>query len=185
MGTERRSILWRWIGRAGHESARVRDGGGVWELDGSAVFIEDDRPVRLVYQVICDAAWNTRSAAVTGWVGAADIDVRIARDGDGRWTLNGAPQPHIAGCIDVDLNFSPSTNLLPIRRLNLAVGEEALVRAAWLRFPTFVMEVLEQRYRRTAGDTYRYESRGGAFSADIRVDDFGLPLEYEGAWEAV
>jgi hypothetical protein len=38
------------------------------------------------------------------------------------------------GCLDIDLGFSPSTNLLPIRRLTLAVGEAATVRAAWLPF---------------------------------------------------
>lgn len=31
---------------------------------------------------------------------------------------------------DLDLNFSPSTNLIPLRRLGLAVGAEAPVRAA-------------------------------------------------------
>jgi hypothetical protein len=41
----------------------------------------------------------------------------------------------MAGCVNIDLNFSPSTNLLPIRRLDLSVGASAIVRAAWLRFP--------------------------------------------------
>ena len=30
--------------------------------------------------------------------------------------------PIVAGSTDIDLNFSPSTNLLPIRRLGLAIG---------------------------------------------------------------
>jgi hypothetical protein len=38
--------------------------------------------------------------------------------------------------------FSPSTNLLPIRRLNLGVGQAAKVQAAWLRFLGFTLESL-------------------------------------------
>ena len=54
---------------------------------------------------------------------------------DARWLLNNEPVPSARGCLDIDLNFSPSTNLLPVRRLNLTVGHEATVRAAWLRRP--------------------------------------------------
>ena len=57
----------------------------------------------------------------------------------GHWWQNEVEQPQVAGCIDIDLNFSPSTNLLPIRRCNLAVGEAVAVNAAWLRFPGFLM----------------------------------------------
>jgi hypothetical protein len=86
--------------------------------------------------------------------------------------------------VDLDLNFSPSTNLLPIRRLRLDVGQEAAVRAAWLRFPGFTLEPLEQRYRRTADDAYRYESAGGAFVRDLTVNDEGFVVRYPGLWEA-
>ena len=88
------------------------------------------------------------------------------------------------GCIDVDLNFSPSTNLLPIRRLGLAVGEEAEVRAAWLRFPSFTLEPLPQLYRRLSDDTWRYESAGGAFVRDLTVNGDGFVDRYPGFFEA-
>jgi hypothetical protein len=103
-------------------------------------------------------------------------------DTDGRWWLNDRACPAVSGCIDVDLNFSPSTNLLPIRRLNLAIGEEATVRAAWLRFPSFTLEPLEQTYRRLGERTYRYSSAGGRFVAELEVDDRGLPLRYGDIW---
>lgn len=88
----------------------------------------------------------------------------------------------MAGCIDLDLNFSPSTNLLPIRRLGLAVGQEAAARAAWLRFPSFTLEPLDQRYRRIDAATYRYESAGG-FAADLAVDAAGVVTRYPGFCE--
>jgi hypothetical protein len=171
-------ILWRRLDAPGHEASRLaaRDGG--WELAGCAVFSHEARPCRLDYRIACDAAWRTRTARVTGWVGSTEIRVEIEADEHGRWTLNGAPVPAVQGCTDVDLNFSPSTNLLPIRRLALAVGREAEVNAAWLRFPSFALERLPQRYRRNAARTYRYESGGGAFATELDVDDAGLVTHY-------
>ena len=89
----------------------------------------------------------------------------------------------MAGCIDLDLNFSPSTNLLPIRRLDLPVGQGAGVRAAWLRFPSFTLEPLEQIYRRTDVATYRYESAGGRFAVELQVNAAGLVTRYENFWQ--
>jgi hypothetical protein len=85
--------------------------------------------------------------------------------------------------IDLDLNFSPSTNLLPIRRLNLAVGQKALVTAAWLKFPGFELEPLSQAYSRIDESTYRYESGGGHFMADLKVDRLGFITKYPGIWQ--
>lgn len=90
----------------------------------------------------------------------------------------------MAGCIDLDLNFSPSTNLLPIRRLGLAIGEEAKVNAAWLRFPGFTLEPLEQLYRRIDRTTYRYESAGGKFVAELRVNTAGFVTHYPNFWQS-
>lgn len=76
--------------------------------------------------------------------------------------------------------FSPATNLLPIRRLALPVGGQARVRAAWLRFPGFELGPLDLVYRRTGELTYRYESGGGSFRADLAVDGRGLVVHYPG-----
>jgi hypothetical protein len=72
--------------------------------------------------------------------------------------------------------------LLPIRRLNLAIGEQARVRAAWLRFPGFALEPLEQIYRRTGVTTYQYESGGGRFTTELRVNEAGFVTDYPNLW---
>jgi hypothetical protein len=136
----------------------------------------------LDYLVVCGPDWRTLSGQVTGWLGASSVDVEVASDA-GQWLLNGLECPAVAGCTDLDLNFSPSTNLLPIRRLRLAIGGEAPVRAAWLRFPSVALEPLEQLYRRTGNASYRYESAGGAFVADLRVNAAGFVTEYPGFWQ--
>ena len=42
--------------------------------------------------------------------------------------------PAVSGCVDLDLGFTPATNLIAIRRLALSVGASAEVTAAWLDF---------------------------------------------------
>lgn len=177
------SILWRRLDLPGHEACRVEERKGAWNVSGGAVFGGVGGPCRLDYSILTDAAWRTVSARVEGWVGERSIAVEIAANASGRWSLNGVAQPSVEGCIDLDLNFSPSTNLLPIRRLALLVGQEASVRAAWLRFPTFTLEPLEQTYRRVAERAYRYESAGGRFVADLEVDGQGLVTRYPGLFE--
>jgi uncharacterized glyoxalase superfamily protein PhnB len=95
----------------------------------------------------------------------------LARSSDNAWTVNDTPRLALDGCIDVDLGFSPSTNLLPIRRLRLAVGQRAAVRAAWVRFPELTLEVLEQTYTRLSESTYLYESAGVLGFSVARISD--------------
>jgi hypothetical protein len=177
------SILWRRLDRPGHEFVRLLSLDPDWHLSGTALFAHEGQPCRLDYLVVCDSAWQTRSGWVTGWVGTRRIATEVAVDSARRWRLNGTACPEVEGCIDLDLNFSPCTNLLPIRRLGLAVGQEATVRAAWLRFPSFALEPLEQRYRCLGPATYRYESAGGRFVAELQVNAAGLVTLYPGGWQ--
>jgi hypothetical protein len=176
------SVLWRRIDEPGHEGCRLVPRNGGWQILGSAVFSHLGEACRLAYTIHCNSGWRTLSAAVSGWVGERDIHVEVACEETGIWRLNGAEVPAVAGCLDVDLSFSPSTNSLPIRRLDLAIGESAQVRAAWLRFPDFTLEPLEQSYTRLAADRYRYESAGGWFVAEVTVDGLGLVLDYGEIW---
>lgn len=177
-------ILWRHLNRPGHEYARLTHDGTQWRLVGVAVFQHEQLPCRLDYTVVCDGRWLTKAGRVTGWVGDHPVDVEVSVDASGVWHLNGTACPQVRGSTDLDLNFSPSTNLLPIRRLNLPIGGEAQVKAAWLRFPSFTLEPLEQTYRRLDDALYRYESAGGKFVAELRVNASGLVTLYPRGWAA-
>lgn len=93
--------------------------------------------------------------------------------------------PAVAGCLDVDLAFTPATNLLPLRRLGLAVGESREMTAAWVCFPDLSVEPLAQRYTRLDEHRVRYESLGGTFTAELEVDELGLVVSYPPLWERV
>jgi len=175
--------LWQWIDRPGHEASRLTRQGGGWLLAGTAAFAHEAKPCALTYAIECDAEWRTKRARVDGWVGERDIAIEIhVNDG---WWMNGSEVAAVRDCIDVDLNFSPSTNLLPIRRLNLRVGEEASVRAAWLRFPSFALEPLAQRYTRIDETHVRYQSIASGFEALLTVDSDGMVNDYPGVWRLV
>jgi uncharacterized protein len=152
-----------------------------------AVFQDEAGPSALHYRVRCDPGWHTIDAIVDGWCGARAVELRIERSGAGSWTLNGVHCPAVKGCIDLDLSFSPATNLLPLRRLDLAVNQAAQVRSAWLEWPAAVLTPLVQRYARRSIDEYHYEADlpGAAqFVAVLRVGPGGWVVEYDGLWQA-
>lgn len=178
------SILWRGLVFPGYESCSLFSQGGEWHVQGTAVFSHEHRPCRLDYHILCDAAWRTLSATVEGWLNNRSVELQIKSDLSGHWWLNDVEQPQVEGSTDIDLNFSPSTNLLPIRRLGLEAGETAEVKAAWLRFPSFQLESLLQQYRRLDENTYRYESAGGQFVAELKVNSSGFVIDYPSLWQA-
>jgi hypothetical protein len=177
-------ILWRRLDLPGHEAACLELHDREWHLSGTVVVAAADRICRLEYVVVCDSAWRTLWTRVNGWVGPDPVSIRITARPGGRWWVNGAACTALDGCVDVDLGFSPSTNLLPIRRLGLDIGGSASVRAAWLRFPEFILGPLEQSYHRVSEREYRYESDGGRFSAMLEVNDLGMVVRYGKYWTA-
>ena len=182
--TDRDTILWQRLDVPGHETAVLCPDPDGWQLSGVAVFAATQHPCRLEYEIACDARWFTRRCSVNGYIGATPVNLDVVRSRSGEWTVGGTPSSTLHACDDVDLEFSPATNLLPIRRLGLAVGASATVRAAWIRFPNLTIEVLEQVYTRLSTERYLYESAGGAFRRELMVDTMGFVSEYPGLWRA-
>jgi hypothetical protein len=177
-----KTILWRRLDIPGHEIATIRDQSDGWLVLGVALFVETGSPCRMVYEIRCDAQWTTRECRLRGAIGARSVHLDIERDVGGAWSVDGADVAEIRGCADIDLGFSPVTNLLPIRRLALPIGARAGVSAAWVRFPELTLELLEQTYTHAASDRYTYESAGGQFRRELTVDAFGCVVDYPGIW---
>lgn len=177
-------ILWRRLDLPGHEIATIHRWLDEWRVSGVAVFVESGSPCRIEYEIRCDARWTTRGCALQGAIGAQAVHVNIEREVGGTWSVNGDEVAELHGCADIDLGFSPVTNLLPIRRLALPIGGRASVGAAWVRFPELSVEVLEQTYTRAASDRYEYESAGGNFRRVLTVNAFGCVIDYPGLWLA-
>ena len=180
---EGRSVLWRLLDGHGMDWCSLHRNGDGWGMFGRAVLTFDGVPGSVQYGVLCDAAWRTHTVTVNCTDGLRDRHLSLRR-GENGWRVMNQPRADLDGCVDVDLGVTPATNTLPIRRLNLAVGESREVVAAWVRFPALEMRPLAQRYTRLDEHTYRYESDTG-FSADLTVDDLGLVISYPQGWERV
>lgn len=178
------TILWRRLDVPGHEIATIRRQDDGWSLSGVAVFAHAEIPCRVEYEIQCDERWTTGACVLRGSLGARHVHLDIERNAAGEWAIDGVTVAGLRGCDDIDLGFSPVTNLLPIRRLALPIEARAVVRAAWVRFPELTVEVLEQMYTRVDSARYQYESAGGRFRRELTVDAFGCVVEYPGIWRA-
>jgi len=180
-----RTGLWRWLQGPGLERFQLLRATDQSILRGTVLTFSDGHPAEARYEIICDNSWRTLSADLAVHDKNGERALRI-RSENGRWYENDQRNEILNGCIDIDLGWSPSTNTLPIRRLQLAVSESSgPVTAAWVRFPQLKLEPLPQEYLRLSAREYRYSSRGGAFTAQISVDDEGLVITYEGFWQRV
>lgn len=177
-------MLWKRLDTPGHDACRLDGNGAGWTLDGTAVFRHDGAPARLTYRVVCDPAWRTLRGRVAGWIGVQPVAFRIARTDSGVWTLNGLMVSGLDDCVDLDLGFTPATNLLPLRRLDLADGHSAEAPAAWLHLSAGMLAVLPQRYERRSRTTYWYEAPSVHYAALLEVASTGFVLRYPGLWEA-
>lgn len=100
------------------------------------------------------------------------------------WTLNGAIVFNLENCIDLDLGFTPATNLVPLRRLALRDGQAADVPAAWLDVSAGTLEVPPQHYERRVETKYWYEAQSLEYVAMLEVNQIGFIRRCPGLWEA-
>lgn len=176
------AILWRRLDQPGHDSARLTEAATGPIIEGTALFNHSGQPCRLEYRVVCDTEWRTMAARVAGWLGPRAVQTDVAVTASREWTLNGRHCADVRGCDDIDLSFSPATNLLPIRRLRPAIGAPVEVRAAWLAFPELELQPLDQIYERLGESKYRYTSHGGDFTAILEANAAGFVAYYPGLW---
>ena len=177
------TILWRRIDAVGHDACRLVQRDGAWRLEGAAVFRHEKVPAYLAYEVSSDGEWRTRGGVVHGWVGARPVDFRITRTPDGGWSLNGQIMPHLNGCVDLDLGFTPATNLFQLRRVALQVGQAADVPVAWLDVIAGTLVTLHQRYERRTREVYWYEAPRFDYRALLHVNAVGFVEKYPNLWE--
>ncbi|MGH2626289.1 MAG: putative glycolipid-binding domain-containing protein [Anaerolineales bacterium] len=166
----------------GHDSCSLSSGPAGWRLDGNLWLERGQGVLRLAYRVLCDSRWTTRAVHLDlEWAGARRA-LQLTADNLGHWWVAGEVRSELSGCHDVDLNLSPATNTLPIRRLNLAAGDSQDIHVVWLRLPDLTMTRSAQSYRRVADDAYLFRNLDNGFEALLKVDGDGLVTDYPGGW---
>jgi uncharacterized protein len=176
------SILWCRIDTPGHDACWLTQHSSGCELSGTAVFKHDERVASLHYRLLCDHDWQTIEAHITGSFGDETIDRSIRRSGS-KWEMNGELISGLDECIDLDLGFTPATNLVQLRRLNLQMGESATYTVAWLDDVSFEIRPLVQHYERRSETSYWYESPSTGYQALLEVSRDGFITSYPELWQ--
>jgi hypothetical protein len=176
-------VHWRRLDLPGRDQAELTSTAHGHHLAGAAHFQDADELVAITYLVTLTPDWRTQAVALRIMTRAGRRRARITSAGTSKWAVQGRPMPAVSGCIDVDLAFTPATNLISIRRLALDVGARAEVTAAWFDFRTNTLAPLRQIYHRISRDQYAYSCPDIAFEATLRVDENGFVREYPPLWE--
>ncbi len=192
-----RDLYWKPWDAPGCEHVRVslRPGRGKQTVvaDGLVLLYRDGLALRCHYRLTADGAWRARSLDLVVQIGGhqpRETTLNLSGDGKGRWRVDGAHEPGLDGCLDVDIQVTPFTNTLPIRRLELAAGEIADIRAVYVPLPDLVPVPAEQSYAclrplGLSGGLYRYESQSSGFSADLAVDSGGFVVDYPDSFRRI
>jgi hypothetical protein len=167
---------WRGIEYDGLERLRLEVGGMV-----RAASVIDSARGRYSYELTAERDWTFRRLQLEALAGERTLTIDF--DGRGAWQVDGVERLDLSDAIDIDLAITPFTNTLPIRRLDLAIDDEADVTVAYVSFPDLEVTVEEQRYTRLDDDRYLFESLDGDFSAEIEVDLDGVVVDYPGLFE--
>lgn len=141
-----------------------------WENEGWTATGEVGREA-VTYVVRLSATWQVRQFLLFRDLDQPDL--WLGTDGGGRWgEVNGAHRPDLDGCTDIDLACTPFTRTLPIRRLQLDVGDAAEVRTARVDVDTLGVMPVTQRFRRVQQRRFEFTEHDVEYSFDI--DEFGL-----------
>ncbi|MGY1795984.1 putative glycolipid-binding domain-containing protein [Geodermatophilus sp. SYSU D00525] len=176
-----RVVAWRRTDEdTGHSLARVERRDGGWRFAGTEVLAGPETLLACSFRVDVDDAWATRAVEASAVSAEGERHLVLTADGDRRWSRDGAREPGLDGCVDVDVAATPLSNTLPIRRLaDLAVGEEVTTPVAWVDVPALGVTRVDQTYRRLGARRWRYsDDAHGAF--ELTVDDDGLVVDYTG-----
>ena len=178
------TMLWRRLDLPGHDACRLERGRDGWRIAGCAAFDHAEGPAALDYAVECDRAWNTIAGRIRGSVGDRTVDATIRREASG-WIMNGRPMAGLERLTDLDLSFTPSTNLLQIKKFPASGGDPIPFPVAWFDLDAGTLSELPQIYQRRAEREFWYQAPSVGYEALLRLGPSGFVSQYPGLWEAV
>jgi uncharacterized protein len=176
-------IVWSGTRTPSLDYCCVRRENGGWRFSGMIAARLQANRFGAHYEILVDKMFKTKRLTVekidAGKATTLEIELQ-----DGVWIVDGKKRTDLGECTDVDIEASPVTNTIPIRRTSLKVGDRVDLTAAWVRFPSLVVEPLEQSYERLGARKYLYRSASG-FTAELNTNDFGLVTRYDDIWREI
>ena len=162
---------WQTWDEDGTETVTLR-----WENEGWTAIGEVGREA-VSYVIRLSALWQVRQFLL--FRDADEPDLWLGTDAAGRWgEVNGAHRDDLDGCSDIALDCTPFTATVPIRRLQLDVGDGAELTAAQIDVETLGIVPVRQRYEHLAPGRWRYTHLDSDFTTEFSVDQYGLVNDY-------
>ena len=177
------SMLWRRLDVPGHDACRLEPADDGWRLEGAAVFRGKEGPTALDYSVQCDAQWRTVSGHVRGFIGERAVEAVIVRQSLA-WTLDGVLVPGLDHLLDLDLSFTPATNLLQLRRVPIAPNESVRLPVVWFDASAGTLTELPQVYERRAPNAFWYRAPSVGYEGLLETAPSGFIRDYPSLWIA-
>ena len=189
-----RLVLWRGAEEWLAEAARVElteDGIGATGTQLGAEPI----PYRLDYDLEAAGGFVTRSLRARASGDKWERQIELRHDGEGNWQCDahadgepslgepGGDMDALHGALDCDLEFSPLTNLMPVRRHSIdRLQIEMDFLMAWVSVPGLALHASRQRYEHVrhheGGSVVRFVSLDSDFRSELELDSDGLVVHY-------
>jgi len=177
------SMLWRRLDTPGHDACSLELNDVGWRLQGAAVFHYESGPASITYSVQCDLEWLTLSGQVGGILGDHHVDHIIARQGKS-WTLNGTVITGLEHLLDLDLSFTPATNMQQLRRISIGHNESVRLPVAWFNLDAGTLTELPQIYERRSEMAFWYTAPSVSYEGLLELGSNGFIQRYPNLWEA-
>ena len=134
---------------------------------------------KVSYVVRLSPTWQVRQFLL--FRDASDPDLWLGTDGGGRWgEMNGAHRPDLDGCQDIHLSCTPFTDTIPIRRLQLDVGDSTELATAHIDVTTLGVVPERRRFEHIAGRHWRITQVESGVAVEVDVDQYGLVHDHPG-----
>lgn len=161
------TVRWQRWDEDGDETLSLRWENEAWTATGEVGH------ERVSYVVRLSPTWQVRQFLL--FRDLDEPDLWLGTDGCGRWgEVNGAHRTELDGCTEIDLACTPFTHTVPIRRLQLDIGDAVDLTVATIDVETLGVVPSKRRYRHTAPRRFEHTDLGSGSTTTFEVDEFGL-----------
>ena len=176
-----------WAGREYHslENCLVNCTDSENQISSTIVGYYNKKIYGIKYRIDANSNWETILVEIRSRHNHQEQIIRLESNGRGKWFRDGKHCPQYEGCMDIDIPLTPFTNSLPINRLKLTKGSEQDIKVVYIDLLANDIMTVLQKYKRLSDTEYHYENVPNDFEADIKVDEFGLVVDYPLLFERI
>lgn len=180
-------VAWAGVDCLRVEAVRVLLGERGLRATGSLVSCRQDsiEAYSASYTLTTDEAGVVQRLTVRTVREKGEQAVTLTRSEEGIWLVDhgqGAARTNFGGALDVDLQFSPLFNALPVRRLNLhRLAAKHELPMVFVSLPELEVRRVAQTYRTVSlGEPAVVSLSSDSLETELTVDADGLVLDYPG-----